>query len=144
MNSSHASAPPAIETIVESAIYADDLDRLESFYSNLLGLPVLGREKDRHVFFRVGSGSVLLAFKPESTLKGDVLPAHGAKGPGHFAMGIRTDLLDSWRQHVLASGVAIEKEVQWPRGGQSIYFRDPVGNLVELVTPGVWGLADGW
>ena len=58
MNSSHASAPPAIETIVESAIYADDLDRLESFYSNLLGLPVLGREKDRHVFFRVGSGSV--------------------------------------------------------------------------------------
>ena len=144
MNSSHASAPPAIETIVETAIYADDLDRLESFYSNLLGLPVLGREKDRHVFFRVGSGSVLLAFKPESTLKGDVLPAHGAKGPGHFAMGIRTDLLDSWRQHVLASGVAIEKEVQWPRGGQSIYFRDPVGNLVEPVTPGVWGLADGW
>jgi len=144
MNSSHASAPPAIETIVETAIYADDLDRLESFYSNLLGLPVLGREKDRHVFFRVGSGSVLLAFKPESTLKGDVLPAHGAKGPGHFAMGIRADLLDSWRQHLLASGVAIEKEVQWPRGGQSIYFRDPVGNLVELVTPGVWGLADGW
>ena len=83
MNSSHASAPPAIETIVESAIYADDLDRLESFYSNLLGLPVLGREKGRHVFFRVGTGSVLLAFKPDSTLKGDVLPAHGARGPGH-------------------------------------------------------------
>jgi catechol 2,3-dioxygenase-like lactoylglutathione lyase family enzyme len=41
-------------------------------------------------------------------------------------------------------GVGIAKEVEWPRGGKSIYFRDPVGNLVELVTPGVWGLPSGW
>ncbi|HEV3081305.1 MAG TPA: VOC family protein [Gemmataceae bacterium] len=144
MNSPNAPAPRAIETIVETAIYADDLDRLESFYSSVLGLPVIGGEKHRHVFFRVGTNSVLLAFKPDSTLKGDVLPAHGARGPGHFAMGIRADLLDSWRQHLLASGVAIEKEVQWPRGGRSLYFRDPAGNLVELITPGVWGLPGGW
>src|SRR4029077_18016396 len=28
--------------------------------------------------------------------------------------------------------------------GRSIYFRDPAGNLVELVTPGIWGLPSGW
>lgn len=29
-------------------------------------------------------------------------------------------------------------------GGKSIYFRDPAGNSVELVTPGIWGLPSGW
>ena len=41
-------------------------------------------------------------------------------------------------------GVVIEKEVGWPKGGRSIYFRDPAGNSVELVTPGRWGLPGGW
>jgi hypothetical protein len=38
----------------------------------------------------------------------------------------------------------IEKEFGWPRGGRSIYFRDPAGNSVELVTPGLWGSPGGW
>ncbi len=25
-----------------------------------------------------------------------------------------------------------------------LYFRDPAGNSVELITPGVWGLPSGW
>ena len=41
-------------------------------------------------------------------------------------------------------GIAIEDEVTWPKGGKSIYFRDPSGNSAELVTPGVWGLPSGW
>jgi catechol 2,3-dioxygenase-like lactoylglutathione lyase family enzyme len=28
--------------------------------------------------------------------------------------------------------------VKWPRGGESLYFRDPDGLAVELATPGVW------
>ena len=79
-----------------------------------------------------------------TTLKGDHLPSHGAKGPGHIALGIDADVLDAWRQKLQECGVAIEQEVHWPRGGKSIYFRDPAGNSVQLVTPGVWGLASGW
>jgi catechol 2,3-dioxygenase-like lactoylglutathione lyase family enzyme len=132
-----------IQTVVETAIYVDDIDATEVFYSGILGLHVIGREAGHHVFFQVGEASVLLAFLAEATLKGDQLPAHGAKGPGHFALGVEAEMLDAWRKFLQSQGVAVEKEVQWPRGGRSVYFRDPAGNLVELVTPGVWGLPSG-
>jgi catechol 2,3-dioxygenase-like lactoylglutathione lyase family enzyme len=133
-----------ILTVVETGVYVDDLDRAEAFYRDVLGLDVIGREAGRHVFFRVGAGSVLLAFNADATLQGDLFPAHGTRGPGHFALGIPADALTSWRDHLAGRGVTIEKEVSWPRGGRSLYFRDPAGNLVELVTPGVWGLPAGW
>jgi catechol 2,3-dioxygenase-like lactoylglutathione lyase family enzyme len=133
-----------IQAIIETAIYVDDLQATEAFYGAVLGLPVIGKEPGHLVFFRVGEASVLLAFLADATLKGDQLPAHGARGPGHFALGIEAVSFDTWRKHLQSHGVTIEKEVEWPRGGKSIYFRDPAGNLVELVTPGVWRLPSGW
>jgi catechol 2,3-dioxygenase-like lactoylglutathione lyase family enzyme len=131
------------ETIVETGVYADDLAAAEAFYRDVLGLELIGREPGRHVFFRVGASSVLLVFNAADTLKGKVFPAHGTRGPGHFAFGIR-DGLEAWKKRLAAHGVAVEQEATWPRGGRSLYFRDPAGNLVEIITPGVWGLAEGW
>ena len=133
-----------ILAVVETALYVDDLDAAEDFYRRILGLRVMSQESGRHVFFQVGEASVLLAFRAEATLKGDPLPAHGASGPGHFALGIEAKSFDAWRDHLQGHGVAIEKVVEWPRGGRSLYFRDPAGNSVELVTPRVWGLPSGW
>ncbi len=134
----------AIRAIVETAIYSSDLGAAERFYSEVLGLTLLGKEAGRHVFFQVGDQQVLLVFYPESTLKGDRLPAHGAHGPGHVALGVRPEDLDLWRQRLARHGVEIEHEQTWERGGKSLYFRDPARNSVELVTPGIWGLPSGW
>jgi catechol 2,3-dioxygenase-like lactoylglutathione lyase family enzyme len=133
-----------IKAITETAIYVDDLPATQAFYGAILGLRVMGHEPGHHVFFQVGASSVLLAFIADATVKGDHLPSHGAKGPGHFALGIETDELDGWRRRLQEGGVGIEQEVEWPKGGKSLYCRDPAGNLVELVTPGVWGLPSGW
>ena len=133
-----------IQAVVETAIYVQDLAVAEAFYRDVLGLPVIGHEPGRHVFFRVGAGQVLLVFLAEATRRGDVLPPHGAEGPGHLALGIAAADLDAWQARLLGHGVAVEKEVTWPRGGKSLYFRDPAGNSVELITPGVWGLPAGW
>src|SRR5262249_5169421 len=103
----------AIEAVIETGIYVDDLARAEAFYRVVLSLAVLAREPDRHVFFRVGQGNVLLAFLAAATLKGEVLPTHGAVGPGHFALGIAAADFDAWRDRLVAQGIAIEKEVQW-------------------------------
>jgi catechol 2,3-dioxygenase-like lactoylglutathione lyase family enzyme len=133
-----------IKAVVETAIYVDDLQAAEAFYGSVLGLRVMGQEPGHHVFFQAGEASVLLAFVAQATLKGDQLPPHGATGPGHFALGIEAESFDAWREHLEGHGVASEQEAEWPRGGRSLYFRDPAGNLVELVTPGLWGLPSGW
>jgi catechol 2,3-dioxygenase-like lactoylglutathione lyase family enzyme len=36
--------------------------------------------------------------------------------------------------------ISVESRVTWRRGGQSLYFRDPDGHLVELATPGIWAI----
>ena len=53
---------------------------------------------------------------------------------------------DPVRQYLAAlnDGDASELETTWPRGGRSLYFRDPAGNSGELITPGVWGTPSGW
>ena len=43
-----------IQHLLEAALYADDLDRAESFYRDVLGLFLLRKEPGRHVFFRAG------------------------------------------------------------------------------------------
>ena len=136
--------PPPVLAVVETAVYAADLAAAEGFYAGVLGLPVAGREPGRHVFFRVGDAGLLLAFDPAATSRGGGPPPHGATGPGHFALGVRAEDLEPWKAHLMANGVAIERELTWPLGGQSVYVRDPAGNSVELVTPGVWGTPAGW
>jgi len=132
-----------ILSVVETAMYVDDLDAAEDFYQRILGLKVIAKKEGRHVFFQVADSNVLLAFNPNTTRFEKDTP-HGATGPGHFALGVEMQSLHDWRNHLVAHGVVIEAEVEWPPGGKSIYLRDPAGNSVELVTPGVWGLASGW
>jgi hypothetical protein len=48
--------------------------------------------------------------------------------------------VETWKRRLDSEGVAIESIVIWPRGAQSIYFRDPDGHLVELITPGFWAI----
>src|SRR5687768_5644627 len=103
---------PPIHHLLETAIYATDLDRAEAFYRDVMGLELMGKSDrpNRGMWFKVGEG-ILLVFNPDETLKGDMLPAHGTRGPGHFAFAIQRDALDVWRSHLQRHGVGIEKEV---------------------------------
>jgi len=133
-----------IERIVETVLYADDLEEAERFYREILGLKLLSKDAERHVFFQVEEKQLLLIFCPDATLKGGRLPPHGARGPSHVGFGIAAQELDRWRDRLGQHGVEIEHEELWEQGGRSLYFRDPYGNAVELLTPGVWGLSSGW
>ncbi len=132
--------------ILETAIYARDLEAARRFYQDVIGLVLITRDPGRHVFFRCGS-SVLLIFDPAATgvpsrVGGSVVPAHGTHGPGHFALATREVDLPAWRERLAEHGVDIEAEVTWPGGGRSLYVRDPAGNSVELASPSIWGLSE--
>lgn len=131
-----------IHQVLETCLYVDDLAAAETFYSQVLALEPLARVAGRHVFFRCGTG-VFLLFNPARTAQAEgplPVPAHGAHGPGHVAFAIGPAEIPAWRDHLRRHGIELEAEMTWPSGGQSLYFRDPAGNSVELATPQIWQL----
>jgi catechol 2,3-dioxygenase-like lactoylglutathione lyase family enzyme len=131
--------------ILETVLYAGDLDAAEAFYAGVLGLARTARAGDRHVFFRCGE-QMLLVFNPDVTrippAPGALpVPPHGARGPGHVCFRASAEEIGGWRAGLAASGVAIEADFEWPQGGRSLYCRDPAGNSVEFAEPRIWGLA---
>ncbi len=138
-----APAPPS--RVLESCLYAADLAAAARFYEDVLLLTPFARAEGRHVFFRCGPGMFLL-FAPAVTatapgaVGGVPVPAHGAHGPGHVAFAVADDAIDAWRARLAAHAVPLEAEITWPRGGRSLYVRDPAGNSVELASPSIWGL----
>jgi catechol 2,3-dioxygenase-like lactoylglutathione lyase family enzyme len=56
----------------------------------------------------------------------------------HIAFSIPANELANWQVQLKSADVEIEGRTKWPRGGESIYFRDPDGHLLELATPGLW------
>lgn len=132
--------PPPINRVLETVIYCTDLDAAEKFYGGILGLQLGSRSGNRGLFYQVGN-QVFLIFNPDETVKGGTVPAHGAHGVGHFALQIEDDQYDAWLEHLRSNGVAIEQEHLWPDwNARSIYFRDPAGNLAELITRGAWDI----
>jgi catechol 2,3-dioxygenase-like lactoylglutathione lyase family enzyme len=130
-----------IDRVLETILYVDDLEAAERFYREVLGLELDSRKDGLFVFFKCGE-SMLLLFEPGAASTGRNVPAHGTSGPGHACFAVAEDVLDDWKERLVAAGVAIEHEAVWPRGGRSFYFRDPAGNSLELATPRIWGLPE--
>jgi catechol 2,3-dioxygenase-like lactoylglutathione lyase family enzyme len=134
-------APP-IRGIVETAVYVDDLDRAHRFYGEVLGLDRV-LDTPRMLTYAVAPGQVLLVFRRGSTREDSVttggrVPGHHSEGPAHFAFAIAADAYEAWKAHLEAAGVPITSEVTWAKGGRSLYFEDPDGNVLEMATQGLW------
>ncbi len=136
------SDPPPIDGILETSLYARELKRTADFYRGLFGFKALV-DSPRLVAFEVAAKHVLLVFQSGAT-EDDVIdargmiPGHDGQGRLHLALSIDAADLEAWRERLGERGIAVEGEYRWPRGGTSLYFRDPDGALVELATPGLW------
>jgi len=131
--------------ILEAALYVTDLEKAEEFYGGVLGLERIAKIDGRHVFFRCGDGVVLL-FNAEATRVPPApdarlpVPPHGATGPGHLCFRGTEEEIARWKERLEGLGVEIEADFEWPKGGRSIYFRDPSGNSIEFANPAIWGI----
>jgi len=126
---------PEVNGLLETALYVDDLQRSKAFYQTLFGFtPVL--EADRIIALAVKEGQVLLLFKKRASL--GLITPHDGDGQLHLAFAIGLDDLEKWRNRLHDCGIPIENDQTWDLGGQSLFFRDPDGHLVEVGTPGIW------
>jgi catechol 2,3-dioxygenase-like lactoylglutathione lyase family enzyme len=133
---------PELTGVLETCLYAQDLERAGRFYEELFGFPRIEGD-DRFRDYRVADHQVLLLFQRGATIQpvripGGIIPPHDGSGHLHLAFSIPSAELDAWEKRLAAQGVSIESKVHWPSGGRSIYFRDLDNHLLELVTPGCW------
>lgn len=135
-----------VSGVLETVLYAADLDAVERFYSEALGLECTAKAEGRQVFFRCGN-QMLLIFNPAATVVPPApgakvpVPPHGMTGQGHVCFRASGAELARWRERLEHFGIAIEADFEWPGGGRSIYFRDPAENCVEFAEPRIWGLS---
>ena len=129
--------PP--QRVLETCLYAEDLDAAHAFYHGVLRLRLHSRSEGRHLFYHCGDGMVLV-FNSAATQQchPDGIPCHGSTGAEHVCWAASQVELDQWRTHLTAHDVAIEHEQTWDNGARSIYFRDPAGNSLEFATPTLW------
>jgi catechol 2,3-dioxygenase-like lactoylglutathione lyase family enzyme len=139
---------PNVNGLLEAALFVENLSEARDFYQQVMGLEKL-RESDAGCVFVVAKGQLLLLVSREKarvsskTPGGEVPPcsaAGAALGAGHIAFAVNEAELDAWRTRLDSQGVEVLSEVAWEGGARSLYFRDPDGHLLELATPGLWGL----
>ena len=121
-----------IRGIDHAAIHVKDLEKSKAFYTQILGLQVSARERQKpgvEYFLDCGSSLIgLIQGRPE----GDVhkLQDEGF-GVNHIAFGVKTQDFDRCVEELKSQGVTIvhskKREKSW-----SVYFLDPDGNKLEL------------
>ena len=130
----------------EIAIRCDDLERMTSFYSDVLGLERMeGNVAEGIVFFRVAEGfaghtQVLALFdkqhvsRPGRHPAGMEAPATGASSSlHHLALSLpygEQEAVMSWYE---AQGLPYRVETFGWVGWRGVFTEDPEGNTVELV-----------
>lgn len=135
---------PSVTGVLETALYVEDLPRSMEFYQTVFGFAVMGAD-ERICALSVAGRQVLLLLKKGASTQphrsaGGVIPPSDASGQMHVAFSVPGGELERWEHWLREKGVSIESKVNWERGGQSLYFRDPDGHLLELATPGTWSL----
>lgn len=138
-------SPPAPLGVLETVLYAHDLAAIGEFFRRVLGLEPFAVVAERHIFYRYGP-QMLLYFNPDITrvppaAEALPVPPHGAEGEGHVCFRATAEDISAWRTRLETLGIQIEADFEWPKGGRSIYFRDPAGNCLEFAEPRIWGLS---
>jgi catechol 2,3-dioxygenase-like lactoylglutathione lyase family enzyme len=114
------------------ALLSQDVERTIRFYQNLLGFPLTDLFENRdypgstHFFFDIGNGNALAFFDFPSLDLGGYAEVLG--GLHHLAISVPPDRWAELRARLDAAGVEME------RIDSSLYFRDPDGARVELIS----------
>lgn len=116
---------PATLGIRHIALRVKELRRSMKFYAGVLGFRVEWHPDPKNVY--LSSGNDNLALHEASAAPGGTLD--------HFGLAVSSpEEVDRWADFLKNSGIRLEQEPKTHRdGARSIYFRDPDGNLIQVI-----------
>jgi catechol-2,3-dioxygenase len=112
--------------IAELTLEVEDMELLERFYCDVLGLRVLSRQDDR-VWLACGERTRLGLWLPGEKEFGDEGGRHV-----HFAFSAAPGRLDELHERLEREDVEHRGPVEHDGGDRSLYVEDPEGNVVEV------------
>ncbi|KAL5340190.1 Glyoxalase/Bleomycin resistance protein/Dihydroxybiphenyl dioxygenase [Aspergillus crustosus] len=164
----NTTSPPPLTHILETCVYVRDLRASSDFYQTALNIkPFLDSPRvagfslasNTMLLFELGKTT------KDAKIPGGVIPLHGpsqkileqlrvpssenegdGEGKGRreslrqhfcFAVSSKEDVA-RWEEYLGSKDIKIVSEVNWDRGGRSIYFHDLDGHVVEIASRGVW------
>jgi catechol 2,3-dioxygenase-like lactoylglutathione lyase family enzyme len=116
-----------------TALLCTDVERTVRFYQDVLGFPLTEMVGNRdyegstHFFFDIGNGNLLAFFDFPGLDLGPYAEVLG--GLHHLAISVEPAQWGQLKQNLDEAGVAYQEE-----SGTSIYFRDPDGARIELIS----------
>ncbi|MEV0788708.1 VOC family protein [Kribbella sp. NPDC050459] len=116
-----------------TALLSADVERTVRFYQDVLGFPLTEMVGNRdyegstHFFFDIGNGNLLAFFDFPGLDLGPYAEVLG--GLHHLAISVEPALWERLKQNLDEAGVEYLEE-----SGTSIYFRDPDGARIELIS----------
>ncbi len=130
-----------VKGLGEVSIRVDDLDKMQEFYENVVGLEVLRRE-DSFVFFRIADGygghsQNLALFTADDlgfieTKLPRIMPNESTLH--HIALNVALEDFEGEKKRLEGLGVKPLATVHEWLHVRSMYFPDPEGNLLEFVS----------
>ncbi|KIW11918.1 hypothetical protein PV08_09191 [Exophiala spinifera] len=157
--------PPPITHILETCLMVKDIRTSTDFYRDTFNVkPFL--DTPRLSGFSLGQTTLLLfqlgATAADAPMPDDrgTIPGHGPsrdildlleRQPAtahdraatglhqHFCFAVKTpEDVGTWETWLEEKKVKLIGKVDWPRGGKSVYFADPDGNVGEVGSRGIW------
>ncbi|MBD3671502.1 MAG: VOC family protein [Gammaproteobacteria bacterium] len=119
--------PPATAGLRHVALYCSDLDAMEHFYVELMGMAVEWRPDPDNVYLSSGNDNLALH-------RGDANYSD-AQRLDHIGFIIEHEAdVDTWHAFLVDQGVSMRTKPKTHRdGARSFYCEDPDGNVVQII-----------
>ena len=107
------------------ALVVDDLEAVEAFYVDIIGMQVLRRASDNLVYLTLGNDNLSLGRRTGTDAAGGCLD--------HFGFVVDSkDELDRWFEFMKSMGCdLLDEPHDHSDGARSFHVRDPAGNVVQ-------------